>query len=84
LVCDGDDVPLVEVAHGFLENFFAHLERALDVIGRALVSKWAKAVMALDPFEQGVGKAESLPSAGGLEHDVELAVGPHLLHVAVD
>ena len=66
MVCDGDEVTLVEVANGFLEYLFAHLERALYVIGRALVAKRAFAFVALDPFKQRVGEVKGLPSASGL------------------
>lgn len=81
-VCDRDQVTLVEVTDRFLKYFLTYLERTLDIIGRTLVAKGAEAVMALDPFEERVGKVECLATSGRLKDDVELAVGTHLLHEA--
>lgn len=81
-VCDRDEVAFVEVTDSFLKHFLADLERALDVIGRTLVAERTEAVMALDPFQERVGKVKRLTPSCGLKDDIELAIGANFLHEA--
>ena len=48
MVCDRDEVSLIEITDRFLKHFLAHLERTFDVVGRTLVTERTEAVMTLD------------------------------------
>lgn len=77
-----DEVLFVECANGPFEGLFAHLEHALNVFSVAFVAQWALTSVVLEPLQQRLGEVFRLAPAGGLQGDVELAVGTHLGHVA--
>ena len=79
----GDEALLVEVAYGTLVNLLAHVETLVDVVGLALVSKVALAVVVQKILVEGLGEIGSLLDAGLLQGDVYLSVRANSSDVAL-
>ena len=79
---NGYESSLVKVANGFLECFLAHLECALDVLGVALVSQWAHAVVVVQIFEKSLCKVSCQLTACWLEGDIYFSVGSDIVDIA--